>query len=102
METFPISTDSIRGNPRHEDDPVAFRQVVGGSTDFRFSGHPRPSTVGGAMSHLTVAGRAHAAPGPHCSPGQLAVQDSVGTLLPPFHDPRNPKVVPAPAPRLPL
>lgn len=33
---------------------------------------------------------------------QLAVQDTVGTPLVAFHDPRKPNVVLAPTPRLPL
>jgi len=39
-------------------------------------------------------------PGP--AVGQLAVQDTAGTAFVPFHDPRKPNVVLAPAPRLPL
>jgi len=39
---------------------------------------------------------------PRAELNQLAVQVTAGTLFVPCHDPRNPKLVLAPAPRLPL
>lgn len=47
-------------------------------------------------------GRARDAPGPAVGARQLALHDTVGALLLPFHDPMKPKVVLAPAARLPL
>lgn len=79
MNRFEIRTSS----------DAAVRQAADGSGP---DDATRSQLRAGCASHLART----------CLLGQLAVQDSVGTLLPPFHDPRNPKVVPAPAPRLPL
>jgi hypothetical protein len=66
--------------------------------------NPRPGCLGSQTLQTVGAPPGGAGPpgGGETDVPQLAAQETAGTLLVPFQEPRNPKLVLAPAPRLPL
>lgn len=95
MACLPASDEGVHQGRRLIDAAAGIRSARLSNTSSRYE--PRP----GCRSQ-GVAGPGYPVPGLLLRQVQLATQETAGTLLTPFHDPMNPKVVLAPAFRLPL